>query len=70
MNPDPNESYWLIEYTPPNNYRGVYYWNNNEQKFVDRKNATFYRDRDIAKAYAEEFGIKLDKNTCIVPYTP
>lgn len=68
MNQSPRECYWLIEYIPPNNYRGVYYWSNREQKFVDIKNATFYRDEDAARAYAEEFGLKLDKNTRITYY--
>jgi|LakMenE01Jun11ns_1017448.scaffolds.fasta_scaffold8918020_2 hypothetical protein len=66
MKQDPREYHWLIEYIPPNNYKGYYYWSNREQKFVDLKNASFYRDHDTAKAYAEEFGLKLDTNTRII----
>ena len=60
------EHCYVIQFIPPNKFNERYYFSVQEQVFVPLESATRFRDADVAKAYAKEFGVTLDKYVCIL----
>jgi hypothetical protein len=57
---------FVIRHRPPNKSKGSWYFSIAQAMFVDFKDATVFRTKDIAKAYANEFGVALNKDTDII----
>ncbi len=59
------EHCYVIEFSPPAKFNEKYYFSVQEHLFVDIEKATRFRDVAVAKAFANEFGIKFDPHTAI-----
>ena len=57
---------YVIRHQPPNKPNGAWYFSIQVGLFVDFKDATVFRTEDIAEAFANEFGVKLNKETDII----
>lgn len=57
---------FVIRHNPPNKYNGSWYFSIKQGMFVPLADATVFRTKEIAVAFANEFGVKLNKDTDIV----
>lgn len=57
---------FVIRHSPPNKYNKTWFFSIQQAMFVPFEDATIFRSKDIAEAFANEFGVKLDKHTDIL----
>ena len=57
---------FVIRHRPPTKSKGSWYFSTQQSLFVDLKDATVFRSKEIAVAFANEFDIKLNQDTDII----
>lgn len=57
---------FVIRHRPPTKSKGSWYFSIQQSLFVDLKDATVFRSKEIAVAFANEFGVKLNQDTDII----
>lgn len=61
-----NESLFVIRHNPPSKSKGSWYFSIQVGMFVEIEQATVFTSAFAALAYANEFGVKLNRDTKII----